>query len=91
MTLWSGRFSGDPDRDVFEFGKSLAVDRRLLDDDILGSQAWAQALGQAGVLSAADVTAIVDGLAALDVAVVLVRRLVTPAPEAAPAVDAVRA
>ena len=37
-------------RDVFEYGKSLSVDRRLVDDDITGSQAWAEALGRAGVL-----------------------------------------
>jgi argininosuccinate lyase len=65
MTLWSGRFDADPDADVFAFGKSLAVDRRLLEDDLTGSEAWAQALGRAGVLSAADVTAIVDGLAVI--------------------------
>ena len=61
-TLWSGRFTSEPDKDVFDYGKSLAVDRRLLDDDVTGSQAWAEALGRAGVLSAADVTAIVNGL-----------------------------
>jgi argininosuccinate lyase len=61
-TLWSGRFAVDPDRAVFDFGKSLSVDRRLVEDDLLGSQAWAEALGRAGALSPADVRAIVDGL-----------------------------
>jgi argininosuccinate lyase len=61
-TLWSGRFASEPDKEVFEYGKSLAVDRRLLDDDVAGSQAWAEALGQAGVLSAADVKSIVTAL-----------------------------
>ena len=28
-TLWSGRFTSAPDTEVFEYGKSLAVDRRL--------------------------------------------------------------
>ena len=64
-SLWSGRFAGDPDKEVFDFGKSLAVDKRLLDDDVTGSQAWAEALGRAGVLSAADVAAIVSGLEAV--------------------------
>ena len=68
-TLWSGRFAGDPDKAVFEFGKSLAVDRRLIDDDITGSQAWAEALGTAGVLSAAEVGSIVSGLEAIRQAV----------------------
>jgi argininosuccinate lyase len=67
--LWSGRFATEPDRDVFEFGRSLAVDRRLLGDDITGSEAWAEALGQAGVLPAADVEAIAAGLRAIRQAV----------------------
>ena len=41
--LWSGRFAVEPDASVFEFGKSLSVDRRLVDDDLTGSQAWARA------------------------------------------------
>ena len=65
MSLYSGRFAGEPDKDVFDFGKSLAVDRRLFDDDITGSQAWAEALGRAGVLVPSDVAAIVSGLGAL--------------------------
>ena len=50
-TLWSGRFSGEPDKDVFDYGKSLSVDKRLVEDDITGSVAWAEALGRAGVLA----------------------------------------
>ena len=61
-TLWSGRFTSEPDKEVFEYGKSLAVDRRLLEDDLTGSQAWAEALGRAHVLSASDVASIVNGL-----------------------------
>jgi argininosuccinate lyase len=68
-TLWSGRFASEPDKAVFEHGKSLDVDRRLLDDDVTGSQAWAEALGRAGVLSAVDVEAIVRGLDAVREAV----------------------
>ena len=61
-TLWSGRFTSEPDKDVFDYGKSLSVDCRLLEDDVAGSQAWAEALGKAGVIDAADVRAIVRGL-----------------------------
>jgi len=68
-TLWSGRFEGAPDEAVFEFGKSLAVDRRLIDEDIDGSAAWAGALGRAGVLSDADLAAIQQGLEAIRAAV----------------------
>ena len=63
--LWSGRFATEPDKDVFEFGRSLAVDKRLIEQDITGSQAWAEALQRAGVLSADDTRAIVDGLEAI--------------------------
>ena len=63
--LWSGRFGGEPDKDVFQFGRSLSVDRRLIEDDITGSQAWAEALGRAGVLSADETRAIVSGLEAI--------------------------
>ncbi len=64
-TLWSGRFEGAPDQAVFDQGKSLSVDRRLLDDDIAGSRAWALALEKAGVLSTADAAAITAGLEAI--------------------------
>ena len=30
-TLWSGRFTAEPDKDVFDYGKSLSVDRRVTD------------------------------------------------------------
>ncbi|HVL68218.1 MAG TPA: argininosuccinate lyase [Vicinamibacterales bacterium] len=56
--LWSGRFAGDPDRALFEFGASFRFDRRLFEDDVRGSLAWAEALERAGVLTAADAAAI---------------------------------
>jgi argininosuccinate lyase len=62
MAVWSGRFAGDPNQDLFDFGKSLHVDRRLIDEDITGSQVWAEALGRAAVLDAGDVAAITSGL-----------------------------
>ena len=60
--LWSGRFEGDPDAALFEFGSSFRFDRRLFEDDVQGSLAWAEALAQAGVLSAEDAAAIAGGL-----------------------------
>ncbi len=56
--LWSGRFAGDPDAALFEFGASFAFDRRLFEDDVTGSLAWAHALEDAEVLSAADASTI---------------------------------
>jgi argininosuccinate lyase len=56
--LWSGRFAGDPDAALFEFGASFRFDRRLFQDDVTGSHAWSEGLERAGVLSHADGTAI---------------------------------
>ena len=61
--LWSGRFSGDPDADLFQFGASFRFDRRLFEDDVRGSRAWAAALAKAGVITEADAKAIDGGLA----------------------------
>ena len=56
--LWSGRFDSEPDRDVFDFGASFRFDRRLFEDDVRGSLAWAEALHAAGVLRADEQEAI---------------------------------
>jgi argininosuccinate lyase len=61
--LWSGRFAGDPDTALFEFGASFGFDRRLFDDDVTGSLAWAEGLERAGVLTRADASAICEALA----------------------------
>jgi argininosuccinate lyase len=60
--LWSGRFAGDPDAELFTFGSSFRFDRRLFEDDVRGSRAWAAGLARAGVLSAPDAAAIEQGL-----------------------------
>lgn len=61
--LWSGRFDEDPDAELLQFGGSFRFDRRLFEDDVKGSLAWADALASAGVLSEADATSIRSGLA----------------------------
>ena len=53
-TLWSGRFDTAPDAAAFEWGSSFAFDRRLFEDDVTGSRAWAKALARAGVLEHAE-------------------------------------
>jgi argininosuccinate lyase len=62
VTLWSGRFDTAPDPAAFDFGISFGFDRALFEDDVTGSIAWAEALAAAGVLSAADTTAIINAL-----------------------------
>ena len=61
-TLWSGRFDAAPDAAVFEWGSSFSFDRRLFEDDVTGSRAWAQALARAGVLAPEEARAIDDAL-----------------------------
>ena len=53
-TLWSGRFDAPPDPAAFEFGKSFRFDRRMFEEDVTGSIAWARALAKAGILPAAE-------------------------------------
>jgi argininosuccinate lyase len=60
--LWSGRFDSAPDPAAFDFGISFSFDRRLFEDDVTGSLAWAEALAAVGVLAAADARAIRDAL-----------------------------
>jgi argininosuccinate lyase len=57
-TLWSGRFDQAPDAAAFEWGSSFSFDRRLFEDDVTGSLAWARALAGAGVLSEVESAAI---------------------------------
>ena len=60
MKLWGGRFETGPS-EVFErFSQSLHFDRRLIDADIRGSQAFARALEQVGILTADERGRIVD-------------------------------
>lgn len=60
--LWGGRFTGATDALMWRFNASIDVDRRLADVDVRGSVAYARALGRAGVLTAAEVAALADGL-----------------------------
>src|SRR5918995_2775707 len=56
--LWSGRFDAAPDAAAFEWGSSFGFDRRLFEDDVTGSLAWARALARAGVLTGDEAAAI---------------------------------
>jgi argininosuccinate lyase len=65
MRLWGGRFAADSDEDVAAFGRSIDVDAEMALDDLDGSAAHVRGLGRAGILSAAEVTVLTDGLADL--------------------------
>ncbi|MDO4247818.1 MAG: argininosuccinate lyase [Neisseria sp.] len=60
---WSGRFNEPVSELVKKYTGSIDFDKRLAKWDIQGSLAHAEMLEQAGVLSAADVAAIQQGMA----------------------------
>ncbi len=59
MKLWGGRFETGPS-EVFErFSGSLHFDKRLLDADVRGSQAFARALERVGILTGEERAALI--------------------------------
>jgi argininosuccinate lyase len=62
MKLWGGRFKGEADEVFARFNASFAFDRRLIEADIEGSLAQAEALRAAGVLTDQEAQRIVSGL-----------------------------
>lgn len=63
--LWGGRFNAGPAADMDLLNRSLPIDRRLWQEDIRGSQAWAEALAGAEVISADEARTLVRGLDAV--------------------------
>ncbi|MCB9138133.1 MAG: argininosuccinate lyase [Caldilineaceae bacterium] len=63
--LWGGRFTGKTDPLMEQFNASIGFDRTLWAADIAGSQAYARALGNAGLLTGDEVAALTDGLDAV--------------------------
>ncbi len=60
--LWGGRFQGGLHPIFDRLNRSLPFDRRMLDQDLDGSAAWARAIAGAGVFSAADAEEIATAL-----------------------------
>jgi argininosuccinate lyase len=74
--LWGGRFASGPSPLLEQVNRSIGVDFRLWPFDVRLSQAWAEALGAAGVIPVAESRVLIAGLDAVS------RRLaagVTPA------------
>jgi argininosuccinate lyase len=63
--LWGGRFAGGPSDALTALSKSTHFDWRLVPYDLAGSRAHARVLHRAGLLSDADVKALVAGLGRL--------------------------
>src|SRR5438309_860615 len=62
MRLWGGRFKGEADAEFARFNASFAFDRRLIEADIEGSLAHAEALASAGILTELEGQKIAAGL-----------------------------
>ena len=62
MKMWSGRFRQPLDASFERWQRSFDFDRRLLREELAASRAHAAALKNAGVLSASELIAILQGL-----------------------------
>jgi argininosuccinate lyase len=60
--LLGGRFGEPPGADMARFSSSLEIDLEMLDEDVDGSLAHAVMLGEVGLLTAAEVAALKQGL-----------------------------
>src|SRR6201997_748207 len=62
MKMWSGRFRNPLDPDFERWQRSFPFDQRLLSHELAASRAHARALGDANILSPAELEAILRGL-----------------------------
>lgn len=62
MPLWDGRFTSGPTPEMVAFSSSLAVDLRMVEQDVAGSKAHAEMLAAVGILTADEGRTLVDGL-----------------------------
>ncbi len=63
MKLWGGRFNKELDKIANDFNSSIAVDRRMYQEDITGSIAHATMLWETGIITEDDFRSIKNGLA----------------------------
>lgn len=60
--LWGGRFTKEPNKLVEEFTASISFDQKLAKEDIAGSLAHVQMLGECGIIPKEDAETIKQGL-----------------------------
>jgi argininosuccinate lyase len=60
--LWGGRFTKETNKLVEEFTASISFDQKLAKEDIAGSLAHVQMLGECGIIPVDDANKIMDGL-----------------------------
>lgn len=63
--LWGGRFQKETAAIVEKFNNSIEFDQRLYAEDIMGSVAHAQMLGDQGIISSDEAALIIEGLQAI--------------------------
>lgn len=57
-----GRFSGGTDPIMEKFNESISFDKRMWDQDIRGSLAYAKAIGKVGIITEEEVNMLLEGL-----------------------------
>ncbi len=62
MTLWGGRFRDSLQESAWQLNASIGFDQRLAEQDVRGSQAWANALCRGGLLTPEENAQIQAGL-----------------------------
>ncbi len=65
MSLWGGRFRNSLDDSAWQVNASIGFDRRLAEQDVRGSQAWANGLCKAGLLTPEENRQLQEGLGAI--------------------------
>src|SRR6476469_7840715 len=63
--MWGGRFFRSDKEDMARLNNSYPFDCRMWEEDIRGSLAWARQIHAAGVITADELAALSDGLAAV--------------------------
>ena len=62
-TLWSGgRLEAALNQSMADLNRSLDIDKRMAEQDIRGSQAWAKAICKCGILTDSEFEQIHNGL-----------------------------
>ncbi len=69
-SIWGGRFSEGPSAIMEEINASIGFDARLFAVDIQASVAHAKMLGAQGIISDADASSIIEGLAKVEAEIV---------------------
>jgi argininosuccinate lyase len=62
MKLWAGRFSKEIDKKTNDFNSSISFDSRMYKEDIEGSIAHAEMIGEVGIIDKKESELIIEGL-----------------------------